>query len=97
MTLDIREYNVIATEEGFVGFKDDMIKLYGDYVKQLVDDTIYEGIGEVAVYLAGFCLNMVRVVLFAKDNKAKRLKAMLTGLMYGLKFAPKVRHIKVSD
>ncbi len=56
-----------------------------------------EGIGEVAVYLAGFCLNMVRVVLFAKDNKAKRLKAMLTGLMYGLKFAPKVRHIKVSD
>ena len=56
-----------------------------------------EGIGEVAVYSAGFCLNMVRVVLFAKDNKAKRLKAMFTGLMYGLKFAPKVRHIKVSD
>ncbi len=56
-----------------------------------------EGIGEVAVYSAGFCLNMVRVVLFAKDNKAKRLKAMLAGLKYGLKFAPKVRHIKVSD
>ena len=56
-----------------------------------------EGIGEVAVYSAGFCLNMVRVVLFARDNKAKRLKAMLTGLMYGLKFSPKVRYIKVSD
>ena len=56
-----------------------------------------EGIGEVAVYSAGFCLNMVRVVLFAKDNKAKRLKAMLAGLKYGLKFAPKVRHVKVSD
>jgi hypothetical protein len=51
MTLDIREYNIIATNEGFVGFKEDMIKLYGDYVKQLVDDTYYDSIEEVAELL----------------------------------------------
>lgn len=47
MTLDIREYNVISTEEGLIGFKQDMIKLYGDYVKQLIDDTEFEVIKEV--------------------------------------------------
>ena len=47
MTLDYTKYNVIATNEGFIGFKEDMINLYKDYVKQLLDDSMWESINEV--------------------------------------------------
>ncbi len=56
-----------------------------------------EGIKELAVYAVGFGLNMARVIIFAKDNKARRIKVMLIGLKKGISFAPKTRYIKVSD
>lgn len=48
MDLDYTKYNVILTEEGFIGLKKDMIKLYGDYAKDLIDDTEFETLKEVA-------------------------------------------------
>ena len=48
MTLDYTKYNVIMTEEGFIGLKKDMIKLYGDYAKDLIEDTEFETLKEVA-------------------------------------------------
>ena len=51
------------------------------------------GFQEMCIYLAGFALNAVRVVLFSKDNKKARLKVMLQGLISGMTFRPKVRYI----
>lgn len=41
MKLDIHEYNCIDTNdlEGILGYADDIVKLYKDYLKQLIDDT----------------------------------------------------------
>ena len=52
-----------------------------------------EGITALLIYAAGFILNAVRVSLFAKDNKLKRLRIMLRGLRAGLTFTPEVRYI----
>lgn len=51
------------------------------------------GFQEMCIYLAGFALNAVRVVLFSKDNKKTRLKVMFQGLISGMTFRPKVRYI----
>ena len=40
MRLDISKYNAILSKDGesVIGYSDDIIKLYKDYIKQLVDD-----------------------------------------------------------
>lgn len=40
MRLDIKEYDVILSKDGesIIGYSDNIIKLYKDYIKQLVDD-----------------------------------------------------------
>ena len=40
MRLDIKEYDCINTldTEGIIGYSNNIIKLYKDYIKQLVDD-----------------------------------------------------------
>lgn len=40
MRLDISKYNAILSKDGesIIGYSDDIIKLYKDYIKQLVDD-----------------------------------------------------------
>ena len=53
-----------------------------------------KGSGELFVYVAGFVLNAIRVIIRAKDNKTKRLRIMLKGLAAGIFFKPKVRYVK---
>lgn len=40
MRLELGKYNVILSKDGesIIGYSDDIIKLYKDYIKQLVDD-----------------------------------------------------------
>ena len=40
MRLDFNKYNTITSKDGesIIGYSDDIIKLYKDYIKQLVDD-----------------------------------------------------------
>ena len=44
MRLDISKYNVIynKNEEGFIGYEKDILRLYKDYMRQLVDDEMYD-------------------------------------------------------
>lgn len=48
MRLDISKYNAILSKDGesIIGYSDDIIKLYKDYIKQLVDDMNDAGIVE---------------------------------------------------
>ena len=48
----------------------------------------------LSVYIAGFILNAIRVMIRAKDNKTKRLGIMLKGLVAGIFFKPKVRYVR---
>ncbi|MCR4610437.1 MAG: glycosyltransferase family 2 protein [Lachnospiraceae bacterium] len=56
-----------------------------------------EGVKELLIYMAGFALNFARVILFAKDNKIKRLGTMLKGLKAGVLFNPRIRFVRNSD
>lgn len=40
MRLDLKEYNIISKDEFIIGFIDDVIKLYKDYAKQIIDDML---------------------------------------------------------
>ena len=48
MRLDLKLYNVISSNDGesIIGYSDDIIKLYKDYIKQLVDDMNDSGVVE---------------------------------------------------
>ncbi len=53
-----------------------------------------QGIKDLLIYMAGFMLNAVRIILFAPSNKSKRLGIMLKGLKDGIAFRPRVRYVK---
>lgn len=53
-----------------------------------------QGIKDLLIYMAGFMLNAVRIILFAPSNKSKRLDIMLKGLRDGIAFRPRVRYVK---
>ena len=53
-----------------------------------------QGIKDLLIYMAGFMLNAVRIILFAPSNKSKRLGIMLKGLRDGIAFRPRVRYVK---
>lgn len=53
-----------------------------------------QGIKDLLIYMAGFMLNAVRIILFAPSNKSKRLVIMLKGLKDGIAFRPRVRYVK---
>lgn len=52
-----------------------------------------QGIKDLLIYMAGFMLNAVRIILFAPSNKSKRLGIMLKGLKDGLLFKPRIRYV----
>ena len=47
------------------------------------------GMKSLAVYYAGFCLNALRVMFKAKDNRKKRLEIMIRGRREGKNFLRK--------
>lgn len=53
-----------------------------------------QGIKDLLIYVAGFILNAVRIILFAPSNKIKRLGIMLKGLRDGIAFRPRVRYVR---
>lgn len=53
-----------------------------------------QGIKDLLIYMAGFMLNAVRIILFAPSNKSKRLGIMLKGLRDGIAFRPRVRYVR---
>lgn len=53
-----------------------------------------QGIKDLLIYVAGFILNAVRIILFAPSNRIKRLGIMLKGLRDGIAFRPRVRYVR---
>lgn len=49
MTQDIRKYNIIEDVygEGLIGHRDDLINIYREHLKQMLDDLTVDGIIEI--------------------------------------------------
>lgn len=97
-------YNVIDSEvihkmnnnEGSNITKDDIGRIDRYYYAYRNDFATArrQGIKDLLIYMAGFMLNAIRIVLFAPSNKGKRLGIMLKGLKDGITFRPRVRYVK---
>lgn len=97
-------YNVIDSEvihkmnnnEGSNITKDDIGRINRYYYAYRNDFATArrQGIKDLLIYMAGFMLNAIRIVLFAPSNKGKRLGIMLKGLKDGITFRPRVRYVK---
>ena len=93
---DSKVVHKMATNEGSNITKDNIERINRYYYAYRNDFATArdEGVTALLIYAAGFILNAIRVILFAKDNKSKRLKVMLRGLSAGITFTPKIRYVK---
>lgn len=104
MSSEFACYNVIDSEvihkmnnnEGSNITKDDIGRIDRYYYAYRNDFATArrQGIKDLLIYMAGFMLNAIRIVLFAPSNKGKRLGIMLKGLKEGIAFRPRVRYVK---
>ncbi len=85
-----------ANNEGSSIFADDASRVDRYFYAYRNDLTTAKrrGIADVCIYLAGFALNFLRVILYGSPQKGKRLSVMLKGFFAGITFAPKISFVE---